>query len=87
MLRTWRCRNDRASATTRIAAPSRTTSSRSRVLSGDRAWHSAARKLVKSCRPTSTCAAACIAAASSGRITCQARPTSRVSGARRLTIR
>ena len=49
-----------------MSSPSRATSSRSSVLSGDFAWHSAARNVVKSCLPTRSCAAACMASASSG---------------------
>ena len=41
----------------RTSSPSRKTSRRSSVLTGDFAWHSEERKVVKSCRPTSFCAA------------------------------
>ena len=37
------------------------TSRRSSVFTGDLAWHSVARNVVKSCLPTSRCAASCIA--------------------------
>ena len=43
------------------SSPSRSTSSRSSVFTGDLAWHSVERKVVKSCLPTSRCAASCIA--------------------------
>ena len=52
MLRTWWCRKLRASAAISIRSPCRTTSSRSSVRSGLLAWQAAARKLVKSCRPS-----------------------------------
>ena len=64
--RTWVCRNERAVARTTISPPARLTSRRSSVFTGDFAWHSRERKVVKSCLPTSACAAACIASASSG---------------------
>ena len=85
--RTWRCRNDSALASNSTSSPSRLTSSRSRVRIGDFAWHCASRKVEKSCRPTRTRAASCIASASSRGFTRQARPRSSVNGARRLTIR
>ena len=74
MERTWLCRNERADASTITSSPWRSTSSRSSVFTGDLAWHSVERKVVKSCLPTRRCAAACIAAASSGRGTRQAWP-------------
>ena len=55
--RTWCCRNERAAAVMRISSPSRATSRRSSVLTGDLAWHSVARKVVKSCLPSRSCAA------------------------------
>ena len=48
-------------ATLHVVAARACTSSRSSVLTGDFAWHSASRKVVKSCWPTRRCAAACIA--------------------------
>ena len=50
-------------------------------------WQCAERKVVKSCRPTSSCGASCIAPASSGCGTCHANPFSTVNGARRLAMR
>ena len=67
--------------------PSRTTSSRSSVFTGDFAWHSVERNVVKSCLPTRRCAAACIASVSSRRGTRQARSRSSAKSARRLTMR
>ena len=58
-----------------------------KIFSGDFAWHSAARKVVKSWRPTSICAASCIGSRSSARTTCQAWPRSSTSGLRRQTMR
>src|SRR5262249_1657764 len=85
--RTCVCRKERAAAWTWISAPSRATSRRSSVFTGDCAWHSAARNVVKSWRPSRRCAASCIAAASSGRAMRQARPRSSARSARRLTMR
>ena len=42
---------------TRISSPSRSTSSWSSVFTGDLAWHSVERNVVKSCLPTRRCAA------------------------------
>ena len=70
----------RALARTTIMSPSRLTSSRSSVLSGDLAWHSAARNVVKSCLPRINCAAACIGSASSCIGQCQTRNSSRPGG-------
>ena len=85
--RTWVCRNERAEATTWMSSLIRCTSSRSSVFTGDFAWHSASRKVVKSCWPTSRCAAACMAALLSGLAMRQARPRSKVRSARRLMMR
>ena len=41
---------------------------------GDLAWQATSRNVVKSCRPTRHCAAACMAPASSGAFTCHTRP-------------
>ena len=69
------------------SSPSLTTSSWSSVFSGDFAWHSVSRKVVKSCLPTSRCAASCIASVSSGRGTRQTLPMSSARLARRLVMR
>ena len=57
------------------------------VFSGDFAWHSAARKVVKSCLPRISCAALCIAPASSAIGQCHTRQSSSAGRARRLRIR
>ena len=57
-----------------LRSPSRVTAKASSVRTGDFAWHCVSRKVEKSCRPVSACAASCIAAASSGRLTRQAWP-------------
>ena len=85
--RTWWCRKERAAAATRISSPARVTSSRSRVRIGLLAWHSAARKVVKSWRPTSIAAASCIAVSSSPQGTCHTRFASSAGGERRLRMR
>jgi hypothetical protein len=54
---------------------------------GDFAWQARSRKVVKSWWPTRTWAAACMASASSGVLTCQTRPRSRAGGAGRLRMR
>src|SRR5262249_42390002 len=87
ILRTWWCRNERARAAIRTSSSRRVTSNTSRVFIGESAWQRLARKLEKSWCPTSSCAAVCIAPASSGAATSHARPRSMTSGARRLTIR
>src|SRR5258706_14784250 len=59
------------------------TSRRSSVFSGDFAWHSEERKVVKSCSPTSERAAARMRATLSPRDRCQTRLLSRAGGPRR----
>src|SRR3546814_10921112 len=56
------------------SSPWRLTVSLSRVFTGLCDWQCAERKVVKSWRPISCCAAACIASVSSGRATCHDSP-------------
>ena len=63
-------------------------SSASSVFTGDFAWHSESRKVVKSCVPDQLPrAVAASPSASSGGPTCQTRPRSSAGGARRLRMR
>ena len=48
MERTWLCRKERADASILIASPARVTARRSSVFTGEAAWHSEERKVVKS---------------------------------------
>ena len=48
MERTWLCRKERAEASTLMISPWREAVSLSSVFSGDSAWHSVERKVVKS---------------------------------------
>ena len=66
---------------TRSARPCRTTWMPPSVFTGEADWHSLARKLVKSWRPTRAWAATCMRSASSGTGTCQTRPRSRAGRA------
>ena len=54
---------------------------------GVSAWQLLSRNVVKSCRPTSGCAASCIAAASSFGMTRHARPRSSARSGLRFTMR
>ena len=71
----------------RTSSPSRATSNVSRVFTGDFAWHSVERKVVKSCLPVSRCAASCIASTFSRRGTRHARVRSSARSGRRLAMR
>ena len=66
MLRTMRCRNASASKSKRRTSPRGAMSRTARFLTGDFAWHIAARNDEKSWRPSSRAAASRIAATSSG---------------------
>ena len=81
------CRKALAVASIVTRSPLRSTRSAYRRRTGERAWHSTARKALKSCSPTSSAAAAAMGSIARGRWMSVTRCAASAERARRLRTR